>query len=306
MFLDRYHVKLVPQNGERIWRFVLSRRAIVFACTLVAVIVMGSAIFALVTAGMAHHEVSRLQVATQHQRRKVTSIDRQADRLRVTLERVERENRRIEAAIGMPVHAVKPIRLEKKTPRGASKVSLVRERLREIAVLAGRVASLSQRSRRQATRVLNLGNITALAQAAIVAHIPSIDPVAGAPIVGCFCYRTYPDVEFHEGVDLGADWGEPVRAAAAGVVTAASYDGGYGLMVDIDHENGYATWYAHLSSTEVRIGEHVLKGQVIGRVGMTGFATGPHVHYQIMHDGTPIDPTPFLDGIPRNVIADKS
>ena len=306
MFLDRYHVKLVPQNGERIWRFVLSRRAIVLACTLVAVIVMGSAIFALVTAGMAHHEVSRLQVATQHQRRKVTSIDRQADRLRVTLERVERENRRIEAAIGMPVHAVKPIRLEKKAPRGASKVSLVRERLREIAALAGRAASLSQRTRRQATRVLNLGNITALAQAAIVAHIPSIDPVAGAPIVGCFCYRTYPDVEFHEGVDLGADWGEPVRAAAAGVVTAASYNGGYGLMVDIDHENGYATWYAHLSSTEVRIGEHVLKGQVIGRVGMTGFATGPHVHYQVMHDGTPIDPTPFLDGIPRNVIADKS
>ena len=306
MFLDRYHVKLVPQNGERIWRFVLSRRAIVLACTLVAVIVMGSAIFALVTAGMAHHEVSRLQVATQHQRRKVTSIDRQADRLRVTLERVERENRRIEAAIGMPVHAVKPVRLVKKAPRGASKVSLVRERLREIAALAGRAASLSQRTRRQATRVLNLGNITALAQAAIVAHIPSIDPVAGAPIVGCFCYRTYPDVEFHEGVDLGADWGEPVRAAAAGVVTAASYNGGYGLMVDIDHENGYATWYAHLSSTEVRIGEHVLKGQVIGRVGMTGFATGPHVHYQVMHDGTPIDPTPFLDGIPRNVIADKS
>ncbi len=306
MFLDRYHVKLVPQNGERIWRFVLSRRAIVLACTLVAVIVMGSAIFALVTAGMAHHEVSRLQVATQHQRRKVSSIDRQADRLRVTLERVERENRRIEAAIGMPVRAVKPIRLEKKAPRGVSKVSLVRERLREIAALAGRAASLSQRTRRQATRVLNLGNITALAQAAIVAHIPSIDPVAGAPIVGCFCYRTYPDVEFHEGVDLGADWGEPVRATAAGVVTAASYNGGYGLMVDIDHENGYATWYAHLSSTEVRIGEHVLKGQVIGRVGMTGFATGPHVHYQVMHDGTPIDPTPFLDGIPRNVIADKS
>ncbi len=306
MFLDRYHVKLVPQNGERIWRFVLSRRAIVLACTLLAFLVMGSATFALVTAGMAHHEVSHLQVVAQHQRRKVTSIDRQADRLRVTLERVERENRRIEAAIGMPVHAVKPVRLEKKAPHGASKVSLVRERLREIAVLAGRAASLSQRTRRQATRVLNLGNITALAQAAIVAHIPSIDPVAGAPIVGCFCYRTYPDVEFHEGVDLGADWVEPVRAAAAGVVTAASYNGGYGLMVDIDHENGYATWYAHLSSTEVRIGERVLKGQVIGRVGMTGFATGPHVHYQVMHDGTPIDPTPFLDGIPRNVIADKS
>ena len=306
MFLDRYHVKLVPQNGERIWRFVLSRRAIVIACTVVALLVMGSAIFALVTAGLAHREVSHLRVVAQNQRRNVTSIDRQTERLRATLERVERENQRIEAAIGMPVHAVRPVRVVRKAPHAGSKVSLVRARLREIALLAARAASLSERTRNQASRVLNLGNITAMAEAALVAHIPSIDPVAGAPIVGCFCYRTYPDVEFHEGVDLGADWGEPVRAAAAGVVTAASYDGGYGLMVDIDHENGYVTWYAHLSSADVRVGEHVLKGQTIGRVGMTGFATGPHVHYQVMHDGTPIDPTPFLDGIPRNVIADKS
>ena len=306
MFLDRYHVKLVPQNGERIWRFVLSRRAIVLACTLIACLVMGSALFALVTAGLAHHEVSRLQVAAQHQRRKVTSIDRQTEQLRATLERVERENQRIEAAIGMPIHVVKPIQAKKKSTHPQSKVSIVRERLHQIALLAARADSLSQQTRRQATRALNLGNITALAQAALIAHIPSLNPVAGAPIVGCFCYRTYPDVEFHEGVDLAADWGEPVRATAAGVVTAAAYDGGYGLKVDIDHENGYTTWYAHLSSTEVRVGEHVLKGQVIGRVGMTGFATGPHVHYQVMLDGTPIDPTPFLDGIPRNVIADKS
>ncbi len=306
MFLDRYHVKLVPQNGERIWRFVLSRRTIVVACTVLALLVMGSATFALVAAGMAHHEVAHLQSVTMHQRRAVTSIDRQTEELRATLERVERENRRIEAAIGMPVHPSKTVRMEKKASRGASKVSLVRARLRELAVVAARAAALSQRSRARAVRVLNLGNITALAQAALVAHIPSIDPVVGAPIVGCFCYRTYPDVEFHEGVDLGADWGEPVRATAAGIVTAASYDGGYGLMVDIDHGNGYATWYAHLSSADVRVGEHVLKGQTIGRVGMTGFATGPHVHYQVMHDGTPIDPTPFLDGVPRNVIADKS
>ncbi|NNM98898.1 MAG: M23 family metallopeptidase [Candidatus Eremiobacteraeota bacterium] len=306
MFLDRYHVKLVPQNGERIWRFVLSRRSIVIACTAFASVVMGSATFALVTAGMAHHEVAHLRAVTMHQSRTVTSIDRQTEQLRATLERVERENQRIEAAIGMPVHASKPVRMEKKASRGASKVSLVRARLREIAAVAARAAALSQRSRARAVRVLNLGNITALAQAALVAHIPSIDPVAGAQITGCFCYRTYPDVEFHEGVDLAADWGEPVRATAAGVVTAASYDGGYGLMVDIDHENGYVTWYAHLSSTDVRVGEHVLKGQRIGRVGMTGFATGPHVHYQVMHDGTPVDPTPFLDGIPRNVIADRS
>ncbi|MGC8485474.1 MAG: hypothetical protein ACP5O6_07580, partial [Candidatus Baltobacteraceae bacterium] len=178
MFLDRYHVKLVPQNGERIWRFALSRRAIVLTCTTLALLVVGSAIFALVTAGLAHHEVSHLQVVARHQRRNVTSIDRQTEQLRTTLERVERENQRIEAAIGMPVHAARPVRVERKAPHAGSKVSLVRARLKEIAVLTARAASLSEHTRSEASRVLNLGNITAFAQAALVAHIPSIDPVA--------------------------------------------------------------------------------------------------------------------------------
>jgi murein DD-endopeptidase MepM/ murein hydrolase activator NlpD len=137
----------------------------------------------------------------------------------------------------------------------------------------------------------------------MIAAIPSIDPVDGADVVGCFCYRSYPDSEFHQGVDLGADYGDNVRASAAGTVVANSYDGAYGIKVDIDHGNGYHTWYAHLSRADVSIGEHVYKGQSIGAVGATGFATGPHLHYQVMFQGQPIDPTPFLHGVPSNVLA---
>jgi murein DD-endopeptidase MepM/ murein hydrolase activator NlpD len=153
-------------------------------------------------------------------------------------------------------------------------------------------------------RVLNIRRIRDLARAEIIAAIPSIDPVDGAAVVGCFCYRTSPDVGFHKGVDLGADYGETVHAAAAGTIVAAGWDdGGYGNKIDIDHGNGYHTWYAHLSRVEVQIGQHVYKGQTIAQVGSTGFSTGPHLHYQVMLNGTPIDPEPFLHGVPSNVLA---
>jgi murein DD-endopeptidase MepM/ murein hydrolase activator NlpD len=162
----------------------------------------------------------------------------------------------------------------------------------------------SQGVKSLALRVLNMQHLRDLARAREVAAIPSIDPVDGAAVVGCFCYRSAPDSEFHEGVDLGADYGETVRAAAAGTVVANGYDGGYGIKVDIDHGNGYHTWYAHLSRTDVAVGQHVYKGETIAQVGATGFATGPHLHYQVMYQGRPVDPSPFLHGVPANVLAD--
>jgi murein DD-endopeptidase MepM/ murein hydrolase activator NlpD len=151
--------------------------------------------------------------------------------------------------------------------------------------------------------VINVRHLRELARTRLLAAIPSIDPVDGAPIVGCYCYRTYPDAEFHPGVDLAADYGETVRAAADGTVVANWYDGGYGIKIDIDHGNGYHTWYAHLSHAGVAVGAHVTKGEPIGLVGNTGFSTGPHLHYQIMYDGAPVNPTPFLNGVPANVLA---
>jgi murein DD-endopeptidase MepM/ murein hydrolase activator NlpD len=98
----------------------------------------------------------------------------------------------------------------------------------------------------------------------------------------------------HTGVDLRADSGEPVRATANGTVTIASWHGGYGRMVEIDHGNGLTTRYAHLLSISVSVDQTVKAGQIIGRVGSTGRSTGPHLHYETRHDGDPVDPRKFL------------
>lgn len=96
----------------------------------------------------------------------------------------------------------------------------------------------------------------------------------------------------HAGVDYGAAAGTPVHATADGVVVLAGTRGGYGTLVEIRHPNGYSTRYAHLSSIAdgVVAGAAVRRGQRIGRVGMTGLATGPHLHYEVRRGGRAVDP----------------
>jgi len=98
----------------------------------------------------------------------------------------------------------------------------------------------------------------------------------------------------HTGIDLRGDEGEPVRATAAGTVSHAGWSGGYGKMVEIDHGNGLATRYAHLSAIDVRVGEKVRIGQTVGKLGSTGRSTGPHLHYETRVEGDPVDPQKFL------------
>ncbi len=153
-------------------------------------------------------------------------------------------------------------------------------------------------------RILNVRRLADLARAQLIASIPSINPVgSGSGIASGFGWRTDPWPEYHQGVDLEADYGTTVRSAAAGTVVGAGWDGGFGNKVDVDHGNGYHTYYAHLSHIDVGIGQRVTKGEPIAEVGATGEATGPHLHYQIMHNGQPIDPIPFLTGVPPQVIA---
>jgi murein DD-endopeptidase MepM/ murein hydrolase activator NlpD len=108
-----------------------------------------------------------------------------------------------------------------------------------------------------------------------------IDPFVGRPAL-------------HSGQDFRGDVGDPIRATAAGEVVSAGWNGGYGKMVEIDHGNGLSTRYGHMSAIEVKVGQHVKVGQVVGRLGNTGRSTGPHLHYETRVDGDAVDPQKFL------------
>lgn len=101
---------------------------------------------------------------------------------------------------------------------------------------------------------------------------------------------------FHLGLDIGAPFGSPIVAAADGTVEFADFDRqhGYGNYVLLDHGNGYATLYAHMSHLAAEAGQVAHQGNVIGYVGATGYATGPHLHFEVRHNTVKIDPQPLL------------
>ena len=98
----------------------------------------------------------------------------------------------------------------------------------------------------------------------------------------------------HQGIDIGAAWGTPILASAGGVVEFSAWNGGFGNYIRIYHGNGHHTVYAHNSRNHVRTGDRVVQGQRIADVGSTGNSTGPHVHFEIWVNGTPVDPLPFF------------
>ena len=119
---------------------------------------------------------------------------------------------------------------------------------------------------------------------------PSDYPCAGYISSG-YGYRGY---EFHRGIDIATDYGTPIYASAAGTVVASGYDGGYGYAVEISHRSGLTSFYAHCSSLLVGYGQRVTKGQLIARVGCTGYSTDPHLHYEIRQNGTALNPMNYL------------
>jgi murein DD-endopeptidase MepM/ murein hydrolase activator NlpD len=110
--------------------------------------------------------------------------------------------------------------------------------------------------------------------------------------------RTY---EFHAGMDIDGERGQPIIAPANGVVTKAGWHGGYGNLVEIDHGNGLITRYGHLSRIDVQVGDQLTRGQQMGLVGSTGRSTGPHLHYELRLGDKPINPRHFLPPEPVEI-----
>jgi murein DD-endopeptidase MepM/ murein hydrolase activator NlpD len=123
---------------------------------------------------------------------------------------------------------------------------------------------------------------------------PSIWPIYGR-IVSGFGYRYFPWRGMHTGIDITALYGNPVRVTASGVVTYSGWKGGYGKTVIIDHGYGIQTLYGHNSKLVVSVGQRVIKGQIIANIGATGFATGPHCHYEIRKNNYAVSPMRYLN-----------
>jgi murein DD-endopeptidase MepM/ murein hydrolase activator NlpD len=125
---------------------------------------------------------------------------------------------------------------------------------------------------------------------------PNLWPVEGQ-VTGSFGERIDPfngEGAFHSGVDIGSTYGKQIIAPADGVVTFADFLGGYGKAVMLDHGHGISTRYGHMSGFAVTPGQHIHRGDVIGYVGLSGRSTGPHLHYEVRINDTPVNPYKYL------------
>jgi len=131
----------------------------------------------------------------------------------------------------------------------------------------------------------------------LYASIPAIKPCTGEVALHGFGIRLHPILnikKMHDGIDIITNNGTPVYAAGNGIVDFIGYDGGYGLTVEIEHGFGYRTIYAHLSSSNVKLKQKVVRGDLIAKTGSSGLTTGPHLHYEVHHNGIKQNPKDFF------------
>lgn len=160
--------------------------------------------------------------------------------------------------------------------------------------------SEAELARQSASLEAMIANRSTASSAGISVTTGFIRPVGG-PITSPFGYRTHPIFHsriFHSGIDIGAGYGNPVKASNTGKVIMAGWYGGYGKVVIIDHGvvrgQPITTLYGHLSTINVSQGQKVSQGQTIGRVGSTGYSTGPHLHFEVRVKGQPRNPLNFI------------
>jgi murein DD-endopeptidase MepM/ murein hydrolase activator NlpD len=127
--------------------------------------------------------------------------------------------------------------------------------------------------------------------------LPAIKPCEGTLAMNGFGMRIHPILNvkrMHDGIDIITDRGTPVYATGNGIAESVGYQGGLGLTIEIDHGFGYRSIYAHLSKTKIKEGQKISRGDLIGNSGSSGLSSGPHLHYEIHHNGVKQNPVEFF------------
>ncbi len=298
-FLTRpFTFLVVPPGGAR-------TKAVRLPCWLVAcagLILAGLAALSLsgliggYRARSERDELLKLRLVNERQQRELASLREEAEEARAYLEGVKELDERVRRMTGLLE------RREDYSSRSGSRDSARRLRLstsaaEEDPAEVRRNLSAVQRGAALARRDLEQLERDLQEHFKYLAALPDHWPVRGEVTSG-FGERPSPfgggRSEFHDGLDLAAEYGAPVAAAGDGVVVFTGYRPGYGHTVVIEHGYGYKTSYCHLSGYLVRAGERVTKGQRIALVGNSGRSTGPHLHFMVEKNGVLIDPLQVL------------
>ncbi|MDI3523020.1 MAG: hypothetical protein PWP43_1202, partial [Bacillota bacterium] len=269
----------------RRWRVPLSleQMAMVAVACLAAVLWLG---YDYANLRKTVQEVVRLRAANARQARQIRALSQQAADLDKELAAVSE----VEAKLRQEARLLSPEAGKKQESPGG-----LPNRTLSVEVLSRSLKMQSERAGLLRRSLTGLVDDVERYQKKM-AHRPNMWPVNGR-ITSSFGSRRSPfggGYEVHEGIDIAAPYGSPVRATADGRVVFAGWRSGYGRLVILDHGYGYRTAYGHNSRIRVRVGQEVKGNSVIAYVGSTGRSTGPHVHYEVWFQGKKVNPVPYL------------
>jgi murein DD-endopeptidase MepM/ murein hydrolase activator NlpD len=260
----------------------------------VSIFLVGSSIVysSVMTRKLIHYRIM-LQV-NEEQKGRIDFFSSQVDQLKKALKELVDRDSELRRLLGLKLKDNNNINQMLAATKVPSQFSLLDNTMNyKIDKITNELSYLKESIKQSSESLKNLHETAALLKGRF-AVTPSIWPIYGR-IVSGFGYRYFPWRGFHSGIDITALYGNPVRATANGVVSWAGWKGGFGKTIMIDHGYGIQTLYGHNSKLLVSVGQKVVKGQIISEIGATGFATGPHCHYEIRKNTFAISPMKYLN-----------
>lgn len=298
-------VQVLPEGSGSSHSYRLRKRtAYVAFVGVVALFGLSSAFFiGMLGRRDALAEINRYRAENEHLVATLGAMEARSQRLGRALDELSEREQRFRVVAGLPLIDPEVYAVGVGGPGGGAGVDGLADVAPDLAMTAGDVSlDLAELVRRADLLSASLGEAveSVESQREQFRRVPAIWPVIAedAWLSSGFSYnRMHPLLGYrrpHPGVDISADFGSPVVATADGRVTSAGSERGYGRLVEIDHGGGYVTRYAHLKSVNVRVGQPVERGDVLGDVGRSGLATGPNLHYEVIKDGRPENPWNYL------------
>jgi len=294
-FNNRFTLVIIPNNEGEIRRISVPEKLL-----LTLVIGAGLLTLAVLAAGYEYwssrQDLASVRAIKAENQEKARALEAMSERL-LELEKknlaLQNEQEKIKKIMGINEnqesgHTTQP-------SRGGVGGVVLQRYYRSPEILNLEADLLENRQQRQLQTAEDLLRI-AREKADYFRSLPNYWPVIGE-ITSEFGWRDNPfgrGDEYHHGLDIAADRGTPVRAAADGRVIYAAWKRGYGRLIIVKHQNGLTTWYGHNSAIKVKVGDRVKKGQVISEVGSSGRSSGPHVHFEIQKNGQSINPLLYL------------
>ncbi len=295
MFFHKHHIVIIKSDAQgqsrkfrfRLWPLLIL--AFVFVGLLASTLWLGAQYI------QHRHIDAQLQLSqekVEDQNAQLFSLRQEIQDLTQNFRRIERFDAKIRQMLDLnaDLGSVESDNEDiTSTPLPLHKPSLMARRMQSFLSQLGNDMELEEVNQQEVLKALRLKEKS-------LSTSPSIWPVRGR-INSSFGYRRAPfggHRSFHKGIDIKGAMGAPILASAAGVVKSAGYDGAYGIVVVIDHGGGVVTKYAHMQIASVKAGQRVKRGETVGRVGMTGRTTGPHLHYEVVVGGVPRDPIKYM------------